>query len=174
MNAIYRIRLRILCTIVFIIESHHSIDPQLIMATKSKRSAAQAATEKITTTITESSSSSVTSTPVSSSSGAQSSTPRERPVSPARMSRIDERFELQNLNDRLASYIERVRNLENENSTLKSQKTVESKEIRTIKKMYQEELKDARGSLDQVAKEKAQLVLLINRTQDDYKALEKK
>lgn len=39
-------------------------------------------------------------------------------ISPTRHSRIAEKVELQNLNDRLACYIDRVRYLENENSRL--------------------------------------------------------
>ena len=42
-------------------------------------------------------------------------------MSPARMSRIQERTELQHLNDRLAAYIDRNRQLETENSRLKVQ-----------------------------------------------------
>ncbi len=43
------------------------------------------------------------------------------PLSPARKSRLDEKKEMQGLNDRLATYIERVRSLEIENSSLQQQ-----------------------------------------------------
>lgn len=129
------------------------------MATKSKKSSSAASSTTIE----------VTSTPVT------PSTP-SRPVSPARLSRIQERNELQHLNDRLAGYIERVRQLETENSKLKVQiqKSYESREIVSIKKLYESELGDTRNSLDVIAKEKAQLELLLSRTQEDLKTLEAK
>lgn len=129
------------------------------MATKSKKSSSAASS----TTIEVSSTPATPSTPV-------------RPVSPARLSRIQERTELQNLNDRLASYIDKVRNLETENSKLKVQiqKSYESREIHSIKKLYESELGDTRNSLDAIAKEKAQLELVLSRTQEELKSAENK
>src|SRR5699024_5025604 len=113
------------------------------MASKSKKSASH---PPLTTTIE----------PVSTPSSSTSSRPAtpSRPVSPTRLSRIQERTELQHLNDRLATYIERVRNLESENSKLRVQvqKSLESREVNSIKKLYDAELGDTRATLDGVAK----------------------
>lgn len=97
----------------------------------------------------------------SSSSASYSSPRRARAASPARISRIQEKEELQSLNDRLANYIDRVRYLENENSRLlvqvKSSEETVSREVTNIKSLYESELGDARKLLDEMAKEKARL-----------------
>lgn len=85
------------------------------------------------------------------------------PLSPARLTRLQEKEELQSLNDRLAAYIDRVRHLENENNRLQiqvqtTQETV-TREVTSIKSMYENELAEARRLLDDVAKEKARLQL---------------
>ncbi|GAB1600951.1 lamin-B1-like isoform X2 [Argonauta hians] len=86
---------------------------------------------------------------------------RNRVPSPTRLSRLQEKEELQSLNDRLANYIDRVRQLETENSRLlvqvrSSEETV-SREVTSIKNLYESELNDARKLLDETAKEKARL-----------------
>lgn len=136
------------------------------MASKTKKQ--QSAAAATSTTSIE-----IASTPSQSSS--QQSTP-SRPVSPARLSRIQERCELQNLNDRLAAYIDRNRQLEKENSVLKIQvqKKEQTREFMTIKNLYETELGDTRASLDAIAKEKAHVELLLTRTQEELKRLENK
>ena len=52
---------------------------------------------------------------------AQSPRAAGRPPSPASISRIQEKDELAGLNDRLAQYIDRVRQLETENARLSTQ-----------------------------------------------------
>jgi lamin B len=75
------------------------------------------------------------------------------------MTRNQEKLELQHLNDRLATYIDRMRHLEEQNSKLRSEitttkETVE-REIDGVKHMYEAELADARRLLDETAKDKA-------------------
>lgn len=108
------------------------------------------------------------STPVMSSSGAHRST---SPLSPTRTSRLQEKAELQNLNDRLAVYIDRARNLEQENGRLMmqmhtSEETV-TREVTNIKQMYDHELSDARKMLDETAREKAKLEIDLKRLSDE-------
>ncbi|XP_055384010.1 lamin Dm0-like isoform X2 [Condylostylus longicornis] len=83
------------------------------------------------------------------------------PLSPTRHSRLAEKAELQSLNDRLACYIDRVRNLETENARLiieiQSIKENVTRETSNVKSMYEHELSDARKLLDETAKEKARL-----------------
>ncbi|XP_075681110.1 lamin [Dermatophagoides pteronyssinus] len=158
------------------------------MATKSKKtstntstvSSSQQQSTTMPTTSIEISGTGQSSTTTASSTRAgtplrRSQTPT-RPVSPGRLSRIQEKTELQNLNDRLAAYIERVRSLETENSKLRIQiqKSMESREIHTIKTMYEGELHDTRQTLDSIAKEKAQLELELSRLREELKVAEAK
>lgn len=87
--------------------------------------------------------------------------PRARPPSPIMSSRAQEKQDLANLNDRLAAYIDRVRKLETENSRLTKQIEIHeesvTKEVTSIKSMYETELGDTRKLLDELAKEKAKL-----------------
>ncbi|XP_055922244.1 lamin-C [Eupeodes corollae] len=110
-----------------------------------------------------------TPTPTLNSSGSanRSSSPR----SPTRTSRLQEKAELQNLNDRLACYIDRVRNLENENSRLTvevhtARETV-TREVSNIKAMYEHELSAARKLLDETARDKAKLEIENKRLWDE-------
>ncbi|ALC40117.1 Lam [Drosophila busckii] len=83
------------------------------------------------------------------------------PLSPTRHSRLVEKVELQNLNDRLACYIDRVRNLETENSRLsievQTQRDTVTRETTNIKNIYEAELLEARRLLDETARERARL-----------------
>lgn len=102
---------------------------------------------------------------------------RTRSPSPARITRMQEKEQLSNLNDRLAAYIDKVRYLENENSRLtvqirSSEETV-TREVGNIKALYESELAEARKLLDDTAKEKAKLQLEANKYKteaDDWQA----
>ena len=113
-----------------------------------------------TTTVTQSSSGE---TPKSGVSPGR----RTRSPSPARTTRLQEKEQLQNLNDRLAAYIDRVRYLEGENSRLqvqvKSTEETVTREVSNIKALYEAELAEARKLLDDTAKEKAKLQLEANK-----------
>lgn len=108
------------------------------------------------------------------STGGRSSSPR----SPTRTSRLQEKAELQNLNDRLACYIDRVRNLENENSRLSIEvHTVQetaTKEVSNIKAIYEKELSATRALLDETAREKARLEIENKRVWDENDDLKNK
>lgn len=109
-------------------------------------------------------------------SGSFSRSPGRRPPSPTVVSRLQEKQELAGLNDRLASYIDRVRFLEHENKQLTTQvrtreETV-TREVTNIKSLYESELADARKLLDATAKDKASLQLEVNKLRadaDDWK-----
>lgn len=75
------------------------------------------------------------------------------------------------MNDRLAVYIDRARNLEQENGRLMmqmqtSEETV-TREVTNIKQMYDHELSDARKLLDETAREKAKLEIDLKRLSDE-------
>lgn len=97
------------------------------------------------------------------------------PLSPTRISRLQEKDDLCNLNDRLAVYIDKVRSLEIENAGLRMRitesETEISREVTGMKAAYETELADARKTLDSVAKERARLQLELGKVKEDYKEL---
>lgn len=92
------------------------------------------------------------------------------PVSPTRITRLQEKEEMQSLNDRLVIYIDTVRNLESENYRLKTEMSsfneVSTRDVSEIKVLYERELEDAKRLIDELAKEKAKFEIDVNK----YKA----
>ncbi|XP_066567443.1 lamin-B1 [Amia ocellicauda] len=97
------------------------------------------------------------------------------PLSPTRISRLQEKEELRNLNDRLAVYIDKVRSLESENSLLHLQicekEEVRSREITGLKSLYETELADTRRSLDDTARERARLQIELGKIRTEHEQL---
>nr|XP_057929353.1 lamin-B2 isoform X1 [Doryrhamphus excisus] len=93
------------------------------------------------------------------------------PLSPTRISRLQEKQDLQHLNDRLAVYIERVRSLELENDRLmvkvSEKEEVTTREVSGLKALYEAELADARRVLDETARERARLQIDLGKAQAD-------
>lgn len=99
------------------------------------------------------------------------------PLSPARLSRLQEKEELRELNDRLAHYIDRVRALELENDKLllriSEKEEVTTREVSGIKTLYESELADARRVLDETARERARLQIEIGKVQAELEEAKK-
>ncbi|XP_030565457.1 lamin Dm0 [Drosophila novamexicana] len=111
----------------------------------------------------------------STSSQSQSQQQASSPLSPTRHSRLVEKVELQNLNDRLACYIDRVRNLETENSRLsievQTTRDTVTRETTNIKNIYETELLEARRMLDELARERARLEIDTKRLWEENEEL---
>ncbi|NXN59191.1 LAML3 protein, partial [Rynchops niger] len=97
-------------------------------------------------------------------------------LSPRTLSRLQEKEELQQLNDRLAVYIDRVRALEAEKSALQQllaeQEAGSDRELETLRLRYEKELGDARRVLGDVAIERATLQVELNKIGEDHRRLQ--
>ncbi|XP_069481703.1 lamin-B1 [Ambystoma mexicanum] len=118
-----------------------------------------------------------TSTPVQGSrSSSRRGSAAGTPLSPTRISRLQEKEELRHLNDRLAIYIDKVRSLEAENSGLRLQVTeredVRSRELTGLRQLYETELADARRALDDTARERAQLQIELSTLRSGHEQLQ--
>ncbi|XP_075267455.1 lamin-B1 [Opisthocomus hoazin] len=95
--------------------------------------------------------------------------------SPTRISRLQEKEELRQLNDRLAVYIDKVRSLETENSALQLQVTereeVRGREVTGLKAVYEAELADVRRALDETARERAKLQIELGTIRAEHEQL---
>ncbi|XP_023669633.1 lamin L3 isoform X2 [Paramormyrops kingsleyae] len=131
---------------------------------------------------------SVTSTPSTSTGRASRTTRRSMAAvspsgaatgtgsSPTRITRIQEKEELRQLNDRLAAYIERVRQLENEKSSmqilLEEKEESSAREVGSMRLLYETELADARKILDTTANERARLQIELSQLSEDHARLQ--
>lgn len=96
--------------------------------------------------------------------------------SPTRITRIQEKEELRQLNDRLAAYIEQVRQLENEKSSmqilLEEKEESRGREVGSMRLLYETELADARKILDTTANERARLQIELSQLSEDHARLQ--
>ncbi|NXY28840.1 LAML3 protein, partial [Pomatorhinus ruficollis] len=99
----------------------------------------------------------------------------ESPLSPARLSRLQEKEELRQLNDRLAAYIERVRALEADKSALQQRLSEHQegsdRELGCLRLHYEAELADARRALDDIAIERATLQVELGKIGEEHRQL---
>ncbi|NXD47956.1 LAML3 protein, partial [Corvus moneduloides] len=117
-----------------------------------------------------------TALPPTPASGSRSaSRAAESPLSPARLSRLQEKEELRQLNDRLAAYIERVRALEADKSVLQQrlneQQAGSDRELGCLRLRYEAELADARRALDDIAIERATLQVELGKIGEEHRQL---
>merc|ERR1711899_568748 len=100
----------------------------------------------------------------------------------SRLSRKEEKQSLQNLNNRLAGYIDRVRTLQKENYTLTKQikcfEEHQTTEITHVKDMYNKQIDDLKAALDSMNKQYNQLKVgaegLLQENEDIKGKLKKK
>ncbi|XP_036245901.1 lamin-L(III)-like isoform X4 [Molothrus ater] len=99
----------------------------------------------------------------------------ESSLSPARLSRLQEKEELRQLNDRLAAYIERVRALEADKSVLQQRlsehQAGSDREMGCLRLRYEAELADARRALDDIAIERATLQVELGKIGEEHRQL---
>lgn len=99
-------------------------------------------------------------------------------VNAVKSSREKEKKDMQDLNERFASYIEKVRFLEAQNRRLADEleklKAKWGKETTQIKAMYQAELDEARKCLDDSDKEKARLEIRVASLEEQLEELRNK
>ncbi|XP_040425523.1 lamin-L(III)-like isoform X1 [Cygnus olor] len=97
------------------------------------------------------------------------------PLSPTRLSRLQEKEELRQLNDRLAAYIERVRALEADKTALRQrlaeQEAGSGRELGCLRLRYEAELADARRALDDIAIERAALQVELGKIGEEHRQL---
>ncbi|NXL27574.1 LAML3 protein, partial [Glaucidium brasilianum] len=117
----------------------------------------------------------VSSTPARGSRSPSRAEPGASPLTPARLSRLQEKEALQQLNDRLAAYIERVRALEADKSVLQ-QRLAEldaqsDRELSGLRLCYEVELADARRALDDISLERATLQVELGKIGEEHRQL---
>uniref|UniRef100_A0A914C742 Lamin n=1 Tax=Acrobeloides nanus TaxID=290746 RepID=A0A914C742_9BILA len=96
-------------------------------------------------------------------------------TSGTRWTRQQEKEQLSGLNDRLATYIEKVRNLETENARLHVQirdvEVIERKEKDNLASRYETKINDLRNLIDSISRDKAKLEIERSKAVDGYEDL---
>lgn len=99
-------------------------------------------------------------------------------VNSVKESREKEKRDMQDLNEKFANYLEKVRFLEAQNRKLASEleklKAKWGKETSQIKAMYEVELEEARKLLDDTVKEKARLEIKVASLEDEVAELKQR
>jgi len=99
-------------------------------------------------------------------------------VTQIKSTREKERKDMQDLNERFASYIEKVRFLEAQNRKLAGElenlRSKWGKETAAVKAMFQSELAEVRANRDEVEKEKSALELKVNNLEEQIEELRAK
>ncbi|NXJ87689.1 LAML3 protein, partial [Corythaixoides concolor] len=97
------------------------------------------------------------------------------PLSPVWLSRVQEKEDLQELNDRLVAYIDQVQTLETDNSVLQQrlaeQEAGGDQELGSLRRRYEAELADARRALDDIATERATLQAELGKIGEEHQQL---
>ncbi|KAG7463027.1 hypothetical protein MATL_G00190990 [Megalops atlanticus] len=91
--------------------------------------------------------------------------------------RTNEKEQLQGLNDRFAMFIEKVRNLEQQNKVLETELVTlrqRQTEPSRLADLYQQELRDLRSQLEQLNGEKSQILIERDNIEDDLQKLRAK
>ncbi|XP_053306377.1 alpha-internexin [Spea bombifrons] len=91
--------------------------------------------------------------------------------------RINEKEQLQGLNDRFAMFIEKVHNLEQQNKVLETELAgfrQRQSEPSRLGELYQEEMKELRAQLEDLNAEKSQIIIERDNLEDDLQKLKGK
>jgi uncharacterized protein (UPF0335 family) len=154
-------------------------------ATKKRNTATRTAKESIITSSSTSSGgrgrsstprTTATSSAIDTESNASgTNTTDSSPTASAKWSRQQEKEQFSHLNDRLAAYIEKVRNLETENARLAVQirevETTERKEKNNLSAQYEAKIADIRKQLDAITRNKAKLEIERAKAADGFNEL---